>query len=246
VDIVLESTGSFRDRGSNEGHLRAGAKTVIVAAPGEKLDATFVYGINHQDYDPGRHQIVSNASCTTNCLAHVVKVLHDNFCLSYGLMTTCHSYTMDQRLLDGSHSDLRRARAACLSMIPTSTGAAQAVTEVLPELSGRLDGLAVRVPTPNVSLVDLVATVQLPTTKEEVNQAFMAAQDGPLQGILAVSFEPLVSTDYNGAGHSAIVDAELTNVLGGTMVKVMAWYDNEMGYSHRTLDLAVHVGRHLD
>jgi glyceraldehyde 3-phosphate dehydrogenase len=246
VDIVLECTGAFRDRGSNEGHLRAGAKTVIVAAPGEKLDATFVYGINHQDFDLGCHQIVSNASCTTNCLAHVAKVLHDNFGFSHGLMTTCHSYTMDQRLLDGSHSDLRRARAACLSMVPTSTGAAQAVAEVLPELTGRLDGLAVRVPTPNVSLVDLVATVQRPTSKEEVNQTFKEAQDGPLQGILAVSFEPLVSTDYNGASYSAIVDAELTNVMGGTLVKVMAWYDNEMGYSHRTLDLAVHVGRHLN
>jgi glyceraldehyde 3-phosphate dehydrogenase len=246
VDIVLESTGAFRDRASNEGHLRAGAKKVIVGAPGKKLDATFVYGVNHLDYDPGRHQIVSNASCTTNCLAPVVKVLHEGFGLEYGLMTTCHSYTMDQRLLDGSHSDLRRARAACLSMVPTSTGAARAVTEVMPELAGRLDGLSVRVPTPNVSLVDLVATVKRATTKDEVNQAFVAAQEGWLQGILAVSFEPLVSTDYNGAGFSAVVDAELTNVMGGSLAKVMAWYDNEMGFSHRMLDLAVHVGRHLD
>ncbi len=246
VDIVLESTGGFRDRPSNEGHLRAGAKKVIVGATGKKLDATFVYGVNHQDYDPVRHQIMSNASCTTNCLAPVVKVLHDKFGLEYGLMTTCHSYTMDQRLLDGSHSDLRRARAAGLSMIPTSTGAARLVAEVIPELSGRLDGLAVRVPTPNVSLADLVATVSRPTSREEVNQALVAAEDGPLRGILAVSFEPLVSTDYNGSGYSAIVDAELTKVLGGTLVKVMAWYDNEMGFSNRMLDLAVHVGRHLD
>ncbi len=246
VDIVLESTGGFRDRPANEGHLRAGAKKVIVGATGKKLDATFVYGVNHQDYDPVRHQIMSSASCTTNCLAPVVKVLHDKFGLEYGLMTTCHSYTMDQRLLDGSHSDLRRARAAGLSMIPTSTGAARLVTEVIPELSGRLDGLAVRVPTPNVSLADLVATVSRPTSREKVNQALVAAADGPLRGILAVSFEPLVSADYNGAGYSAIVDAELTKVLGGTLVKVMAWYDNEMGFSNRMLDLAVHVGRHLD
>ncbi|MFZ5449801.1 MAG: type I glyceraldehyde-3-phosphate dehydrogenase [Thermodesulfobacteriota bacterium] len=246
VDIVLESTGAFRDRASNEGHLRAGAKKVIVGAPGKKLDATFVYGVNHRDYDPVRHQIISNASCTTNCLAPLVKVLHDNFGLEYALMTTCHSYTMDQRLLDGSHSDLRRARAACLSMIPTSTGAARAVTEVLPELAGRLDGLSVRVPTPNVSLVDLVATVQRPASKEEVNQAFVAAQEGPLQGILAISLEPLVSSDYNGSSYSAVVDAELTNVMGGTLVKVMAWYDNEMGFSHRMLDLAAHIGRSLE
>ena len=180
VDIVLESTGAFRDRASNEGHLRAGAQRVILGAPGKKLDATLVYGVNHRDFDPARHRIISNASCTTNCLAPVVKVLHDAFGLEYGLMTTCHSYTMDQRLLDGSHSDLRRARAACLSMIPTSTGAARAVTEVLPALAGRLDGLSVRVPTPNVSLVDLVATVTRPTSREAVNQAFVAAAAGPL------------------------------------------------------------------
>jgi len=245
VDIVLESTGAFRDRASNEGHLKAGAQRVILGAPGKKLDGTFVYGVNHTDFDPARHRIISNASCTTNCLAPVVKVLHDVFGLEYGLMTTCHSYTMDQRLLDGSHSDLRRARAACLSMIPTSTGAARAVTEVMPELTGRLDGLSVRVPTPNVSLVDLVATLARPTSKEEVNQAFVEAAAGSLAGVLAVSFEPLVSTDYNGSGFSAVLDAELTNVLGGTLVKVMAWYDNEMGFSHRMLDLAAYVGRHV-
>jgi glyceraldehyde 3-phosphate dehydrogenase len=245
VDIVMESTGAFRDRAANEGHLRAGAQRVILGAPGKKLDATLVYGVNHRDFDPVRHRIISNASCTTNCLAPVVKVLHDAFGLEYGLMTTCHSYTMDQRLLDGSHSDLRRARAACLSMIPTSTGAARAVTEVLPALAGRLDGLSVRVPTPNVSLVDLVATVTRPTSRDEVNQAFVAAAAGSLAGVLAMSFEPLVSTDYNGASFSAVVDAELTNVMGGTLVKVMAWYDNEMGFSHRMLDLAAYVGRHV-
>ena len=182
VEVVLESTGAFRDRASNEGHLKAGAQRVILAAPGKKVDATFVYGVNHEDFDPARHQIVSNASCTTNCLAPVVKVLHDDFGLEYGLMTTCHSYTMDQRLLDGSHSDLRRARAACLSMMPTSTGAARAVTEVMPDLTGRLDGLSVRVPTPNVSLIDLVATVSQSTSVDEVNRAFIAAQEGLLQG----------------------------------------------------------------
>jgi glyceraldehyde 3-phosphate dehydrogenase len=243
VDIVLESTGAFRDRASNEGHLRAGAQRVILGAPGKKVDATFVYGVNHRDFDPARHRIISNASCTTNCLAPVVKVLHDAFGLEYGLITTCHSYTMDQRLLDGSHSDLRRARAACLSMIPTSTGAARAVSEVLPALAGRLDGLSVRVPTPNVSLVDLVATVTRPTERDAVNQAFVAAAAGALAGILAVSFEPLVSTDYNGSAFSAVVDAELTSVMGGTLVKVMAWYDNEMGFSNRMLDLAEYVGR---
>lgn len=245
VDIVLESTGAFRDRASNEGHLRAGAQRVILGAPGKKLDATFVYGVNHTDFDPARHRIISNASCTTNCLAPVVKVLHDAFGLEYGLMTTCHSYTMDQRLLDGSHSDLRRARAACLSMIPTSTGAAIAVTEVMPELTGRLDGLSVRVPTPNVSLVDLVATVTRPTSTEAVNQAFVEAAAGSLAGVLGVSFEPLVSSDYNGSGFSAVVDAELTNVMGGTLVKVMAWYDNEMGFSNRMLDLASYIGRRV-
>jgi glyceraldehyde 3-phosphate dehydrogenase len=245
VDIVMESTGAFRDRASNEGHLRAGAQRVILGAPGKKLDGTFVYGVNHADFDPARHRIISNASCTTNCLAPLVKVLHDTFGLEYGLMTTCHSYTMDQRLLDGSHSDLRRARAACLSMIPTSTGAARAVTEVMPELTGRLDGLSVRVPTPNVSMVDLVATVTRPTSREEVNHAFVEAAAGTLSGVLDVSFEPLVSTDHNGSGFSAVVDAELTNVMGGTLVKVMAWYDNEMGFSHRMLDLAAYMGRRL-
>jgi len=242
VEVVLESTGAFRDRASIEGHLKAGAKRVILSAPGKKIDGTFVYGVNHRTFDPSRHFIVSNASCTTNCLAPVVKVLHENFGVEHGLMTTVHSYTMDQRLLDGSHSDFRRARAAALSMIPTSTGAARAVTEVIPELKGRLDGLAVRVPTPNVSLVDFVCTVEKATSREEVNQAFVEAQAGDLQGVLLVSQEPLVSIDFNGSFYSSSVDAELTNVMGGNLVKVMAWYDNEMGFSHRMLDLAVYMG----
>ncbi|MFW6122859.1 MAG: type I glyceraldehyde-3-phosphate dehydrogenase [Thermodesulfobacteriota bacterium] len=242
IRVVLESTGAFRDRASVSGHLEAGAKRVLLAAPGKKIDATFVYGVNHKTFDPAKHFVVSNASCTTNCLAPVVKVLHDNLEVQHGLMTTVHSYTMDQRLLDGSHSDLRRARAAALSMVPTSTGAARAVTEVIPDLKGRLDGLAIRVPTPNVSIIDFVCTVGRATSSEEVNQAFVTAQDGDLKGVLRVSTEPLVSIDYNGSSFSSTVDAELTNVMGGNLVKVMAWYDNEMGFSHRMLDLAVYMG----
>ena len=242
VNVVLESTGAFRDRASVASHLTAGAQRVVLSAPGKKIDATFVYGVNHQDFDPAKHFIVSNASCTTNCLAPVVKVLHDNFEVQHGLMTTVHSYTMDQRLLDGSHHDFRRARAAALSMVPTSTGAARAVTEVIPALKGRLDGLAIRVPTPNVSIIDFVCTVGRATSKEEVNQAFSTAQDGDLKGVLRVSTEPLVSIDYNGSYFSSTVDAELTNVMGGNLVKVMSWYDNEMGFSHRMLDLAVYMG----
>ncbi len=245
VDIVLEATGAFRDRESAAGHLRAGAKKVILSAPGKQIDATFVYGVNHLTFDPAKHTVVSNASCTTNCLAPLVKVLHDNFGIDKGLMTTVHSYTMDQRLLDGSHSDLRRGRAAALSMVPTSTGAARAVTLVIPELKGRLDGLSIRVPTPNVSLVDFVAIVNKATTKEEVNQAFAAAQEGALKGVLHLCTQALVSIDFNGSSYSSIVDAELTNVLDGNLVKVMAWYDNEMGFSNRMLDLAVYMGQHL-
>jgi glyceraldehyde 3-phosphate dehydrogenase len=245
VDIVLEATGAFRDRESAAGHLRAGAKKVILSAPGKQIDATFVYGVNHLTFDPAKHTVVSNASCTTNCLAPLVKVLHDNFGIDKGLMTTVHSYTMDQRLLDGSHSDLRRGRAAALSMVPTSTGAARAVTLVIPELKGRLDGLSIRVPTPNVSLVDFVATVNKVTTKEEVNQAFAAAQEGALKGVLHLCTQALVSIDFNGSAYSSIVDAELTNVIGGNLVKVMAWYDNEMGFSNRMLDLAAYMGQHL-
>jgi len=242
IKVVLESTGAFRDRASIAGHLAAGAQRVILSAPGKKVDGTFVYGVNHKTFDPDKHFIVSNASCTTNCLAPVVKVLHDNFEIEHGHMTTVHSYTMDQRLLDGSHSDFRRARAAALSMVPTSTGAARAVTEVIPELEGRLDGLAVRVPTPNVSLVDFGCNVIRTTNQEEVNQAFFTAQEGDLKGVLQVATEPLVSIDFNGSPFSSIVDSELTTVMGGKMVKVMAWYDNEMGFSHRMLDLAVYMG----
>ncbi len=245
VEVVLESTGAFRDRASNEGHLTAGARKVIMAAPGKNIDGTFVYGVNHLAYDPDRHHIISNASCTTNCLAPLVKVLHENFGIVHGLMTTVHSYTMDQRLLDGSHEDLRRARAAALSMVPTTTGAARAVTEVIPELKGRLDGLSVRVPTPNVSLVDFVATVEKSTSQEAVNQAFAAAQEGALQGILSLCADPLVSVDFNSTTFSAVVDAALTNVMGGNLVKVMAWYDNEMGFSRSMLDLAAYIGQRL-
>jgi glyceraldehyde 3-phosphate dehydrogenase len=245
VQVVLESTGVFRDRVSNEGHIAAGAKKVIIAAPGKKIDGTFVMGVNEQNYDPEKHLVISNASCTTNCLAPVAKVLHDSFGLEYGLMTTIHSYTMDQRLLDGSHQDLRRARAAALSMVPTSTGAARAVSEVLPELKGRLDGLSIRVPTANVSLVDLVAMVKKSTTPEEINQAFETAQEGSLHGILRLSKLPLVSCDYNGCSYSSTVDAELTSVMNGNMVKVMSWYDNEMGFSHRMVDLAAYIGQRL-
>ncbi|MDI6852723.1 MAG: type I glyceraldehyde-3-phosphate dehydrogenase [Deltaproteobacteria bacterium] len=245
IQVVLESTGAFRDKASVEGHIRAGAKKVVLSAPGKKLDGTFVMGVNHHLYDPAKHDVISNASCTTNCLAPVVKVLHQNFGIEHGLMTTTHSYTMDQRLLDGSHSDLRRARAAAMSMVPTSTGAARAVTEVIPELKGRLDGVAVRVPTPNVSIIDFTALVKKSTSIDEVNQAFAAAAAGDLKGILAVSNEPLVSIDYNSTFYSATVDAELTNVMGGNLVKVMAWYDNEMGFSHRMVDLAVYLARML-
>lgn len=243
VDIVLESTGVFRDRTSNEGHLAAGARKVIIGAPGKKVDATFVMGVNEDTYDPEKHVIVSNASCTTNCLAPVVKVLDQNFGVEHGLMTTVHSYTMDQRLLDGSHQDPRRARAAALSMIPTTTGAAKAVAEVLPELKGKLDGISVRVPTANVSVVDFNAIVKKPTTKEEVNEAFHQAAAGRLQGILQVVTLPLVSCDYNGCPYSASLDAELTMVMQGHMVKVMAWYDNEMGFSNRMINLAAYMGQ---
>lgn len=245
IDIVLESTGAFRDRASNEGHLTAGAKKVIIGAPGKKVDATFVMGVNEHTYDPAVHTIVSNASCTTNCLAPIVKVLHQNFGVEYGLMTTVHSYTMDQRLLDGTHQDLRRARAAALSMVPTTTGAAKAVAEVLPELKGKLDGISVRVPTANVSLVDFNAIVSRDTSAAEVNQALMAAAAGALQGIIQVVDKPLVSIDFNGCRYSASVDAPLTSVMQGRLVKVMAWYDNEMGFSSRMVDLAVYMGQRL-
>jgi glyceraldehyde 3-phosphate dehydrogenase len=238
VDVVMESTGKFRDRESNVAHLKAGAKKVIVSAPGKGLDATFVMGVNTNTYDPARHDVVSNASCTTNCLAPVAKVLQDSFGIRHALMTTVHSYTMDQRLLDGSHKDLRRARAACASMVPTSTGAAVAVGLVIPELKGKLDGLAIRVPTPNVSIVDLTAELEHKTTAQEINAAFKAASENHLRGILAYSDLPLVSVDYTSSPFSAIVDAQLTHVIDGRMAKVLAWYDNEFGFSTRMIELA--------
>jgi glyceraldehyde 3-phosphate dehydrogenase len=237
VDVVFESTGLFTDRDSAAKHIAAGAKKVIVTAPAKKPDLTVVLGVNAEKYDPASHHIISNASCTTNCLAPVAKVLHESFGIRKGWMTTVHSYTNDQQLLDLPHKDLRRARAAALSIIPTTTGAALAVGEVLPELKGRLDGISMRVPTPNVSIVDLAAILDKKTTKEEVNAAFKAASDGPLKGLMQYTEAPLVSIDFRGNPHSAIVDAPYTSVMDGDFVKVLAWYDNEWGYSNRCVDL---------
>ena len=234
---MLESTGLFAKRDDAAKHLAAGARRVIITAPAKQPDLTVVLGVNHDRYDPDRHRIISNASCTTNCLAPVAKVLHEQFGLKRGWMTTVHAYTNDQKLLDLPHKDLRRARSAGLSMIPTTTGAAVAVGEVLPELKGRLDGIAMRVPTPNVSVVDLVAQVDRPATAETVNAAFAAAADGPLSGILHVATEPLVSIDFKGNPHSSIVDASCTSVMEGDFVKLLSWYDNEWGYSSRCVDL---------
>jgi len=245
VDIVLESTGFFTQRDRAAQHLSAGAQKVIISAPAKQEDITIVMGINHNDYDPAKHHVLSNASCTTNCLVPVVRVLIDNFGFQRGFMTTVHSYTNDQRLLDFPHNDLRRARAAALSMIPTSTGAARATALVIPEVKGKLDGMALRVPTADVSLVDLTCVVEKPTSREEVNAAFKKAADGPLEGILAISDEPLVSADYIGDLHSSTVDSMITNVIDSTLVHVSAWYDNEMGYSARCIDLIEHVGRQL-
>jgi len=245
VDIAAECTGIFRDREGASKHLASGARKVIISAPAGDPDITIVMGVNSNQYDPRQHHIVSNASCTTNCLAPVAKVLLENFGLKHGLMTTIHSYTGDQRLLDFPHKDLRRARAAALSMIPTTTGAAKAVALVLPELSGKLNGLAIRVPTPNVSLVDLVATVEKSeVTVSEINEALKQASEGELSGILGYSEKPLVSIDYNGSSLSSIVDAPTTYVVDN-MVKVLSWYDNEAGYSHRMVDLAAMIGKEL-
>jgi glyceraldehyde 3-phosphate dehydrogenase len=241
VDVVFEGTGKFTDRDGAAKHLAAGAKKVIITAPAKKPDGTFVMGVNHEKYDPAKHQIISNASCTTNCLAPFAKVLHDNFGIVRGWMTTIHSYTNDQNLLDLPHKDLRRARAAALSMIPTTTGAAAAVGEVLPELKGKLDGFAMRVPTPNVSVVDLAVVVSKKTSKEEINAAFTAAASGPMKGILAVSTDPLVSIDFRGNPNSSIVDAAYTAVMDGDFVKVLSWYDNEWGYSVRCVDLLKYI-----
>jgi len=243
VEIVMESTGLFRNRESASKHLSAGAKKVIISAPAKDPDITIVMGVNDDKYNPGSHHIISNASCTTNCLAPVAKVLVENFGIKKGLMTTIHSYTNDQRILDLPHKDLRRARAAGLSMIPTTTGAAVAVSFVLPELKGKLDGLAIRIPTPNVSLVDLVATLEKEVTEEEVNGALKTAAETTLKGVLLYSEEELVSCDFNGTRYSSIVDAPNTRVIGGNMVKVLAWYDNEMGYANRMVDLALYLAK---
>ena len=237
VDIVLESTGLFANREAASKHFTGGAKRVIVTAPAKGPDVTVVLGVNADLYDPTKHKLISNASCTTNCLAPVAKVLHEHFGLEHGWMTTVHSYTNDQQLLDLPHKDYRRARAAGVSMIPTTTGAALAVGEVLPELKGRLDGISVRVPTPNVSIVDLVANVNNKTTSDEVIKAFQEAADGPLKGVLQVSEDELVSVDFKGNPHSSIVDAAYTKVMDGNFIKVLAWYDNEWGYSNRCVDL---------
>ncbi|HMC75859.1 MAG TPA: type I glyceraldehyde-3-phosphate dehydrogenase [Vicinamibacterales bacterium] len=237
VDVVFESTGLFTDRDSAAKHLAAGAKKVIITAPAKKPDFSVVLGVNEEKYDPKTHHIISNASCTTNCLAPLAKVLHQTFGIKKGWMTTCHSYTNDQQLLDLPHKDLRRARAAALSIIPTTTGAASAVGEVMPDLKGKLDGISLRVPTPNVSCVDLAAILGKTATGDEVNAAFKAAADGPLKGILEYVTEPLVSIDFRGNPHSSIIDAPYTKVMDGDFVKVLAWYDNEWGYSNRCVDL---------
>ena len=242
VDVVVESTGFFTKRDDAAKHLASGAKKVIISAPAKGPDLTVVLGVNEDRYDPAQHHIVSNASCTTNCLAPVVQVLHERFGLRRGWMTTVHSYTNDQKLLDLPHKDLRRARAAGVSMIPTTTGAAVAVGEVLPELKGKLDGIAIRVPTPNVSIVDLVAQVERAATADDINEAFRVASEGRLRGVLQLSTEPLVSIDFKGNPHSSIVDAAYTKVMDGDFVKVLAWYDNEWGYSSRCVDLIVLLG----
>jgi glyceraldehyde 3-phosphate dehydrogenase len=243
VDIVLESTGLFTDAEKAGAHRAAGAKKVIISAPGKNEDATLVLGVNEAQYDPAKHHILSNASCTTNCVAPVIKVLNDSFGITRGLMTTIHSYTNDQKILDVFHKDLRRARAAALNMIPTTTGAAKVVGVVIPELKGKLHGMAIRVPTPTVSLVDFVADLKRTVTVEEVNSAFSAAADGSLKGILQYCTEPLVSMDFKGSDYSAIFDSLSTMVLDGSMIKVLAWYDNEWGYSCRLADLAAFVAR---
>ncbi|RLC25578.1 MAG: type I glyceraldehyde-3-phosphate dehydrogenase [Deltaproteobacteria bacterium] len=241
VETVMECTGLFRDREKAAGHLEAGARKVIISAPAKGPDATLVMGVNHHEYDPQKHHVVSNASCTTNCLAPVCKVLLDNFGIEKGLMTTTHAYTGDQRLLDFPHKDLRRARAAACAMIPTTTGAARAVALVLPQLEGKLNGMAIRVPTPNVSVVDLVAQLSKPATVEEINRAMADAAASDLKGILGYCDEPLVSIDFNGTRESSTVDALSTMTVGDDMVKVLSWYDNEFGYANRMVDLALYM-----
>lgn len=245
VDIAIESTGLFTARENAAKHLDAGAKKVIISAPAKNPDITVVFGVNHKKYNPDTHHIISNASCTTNCLTPVAKVVMDNFGIVKGLMTTIHSYTNDQRILDLPHSDLRRARAAAVSMIPTTTGAAKAVAEVLPELKGRMDGMAIRVPTPNVSLVDVVFQLEKTATAEEVNAALKRAAESELKGVLGYTEEPLVSKDFNGDPRSSIVDALSTKVLDGNFAKVLSWYDNEWGFSSRVIDLVEHIATSL-
>jgi glyceraldehyde 3-phosphate dehydrogenase len=243
VDLVLESTGRFTDRDQAAAHLAGGAKRVVISAPAKKEDITIVYGVNHEAFDPAKHQVISNASCTTNCLVPVVKVILDRFGFIHGFMTTVHSYTNDQSILDLPHKDLRRARAAAMSIIPTTTGAAKATSLVIPELKGKIDGVALRVPTPDVSVVALTCVVQKATSADEVNNAFReAAKSGPLKNILTVSDEPLVSVDYIGSLQSSTIDALSTSVVGGTLVNVTSWYDNEMGYSARCVDLLKYIG----
>lgn len=246
VDVVVESSGRFTHRKDAALHLDAGARKVVISAPGKEEDVTVVLGVNEGDYDPASHHVISNASCTTNCLAPVVKVLSDAFGFERGLMTTVHAYTNDQPTLDSPHKDLRRARAAAVSMIPTTTGAARATSLVLPQVAGRIDGMAIRVPTPDVSLVDLTCTLSREVTAEEVNQAFRKAARGALEGILGVSDAPLVSVDFTGDSRSSVVDAGSTAALEGGMVKVLSWYDNEWGYSCRVVDLVRYVGERLD
>ena len=245
VDIVLESTGLFTDATKARAHLDAGARKVIISAPAKNEDITIVLGVNEDRYDPGAHHIISNASCTTNCLAPAAKVIHDLLNIERGLMNTIHSYTNDQRILDVAHKDPRRARSAGQNIIPTTTGAAKALALVIPDLKGKVDGFSLRVPTPTVSVVDFTAVVSRPTSKEALNEAFRAAAAGPLNGILGVSDEPLVSSDFKGDSRSSIIDAETTMVLGDTMVKILAWYDNEWGYSCRVADMIAYVAARL-
>jgi glyceraldehyde 3-phosphate dehydrogenase len=241
VDVALECTGKFNTREGGEKHLAAGARKVLFSAPAKGEDITVVMGVNFDQYDAGKHHLISNASCTTNCLAPVVKVIHDAFGIKHGLMTTVHAYTNDQATLDQPHKDLRRARAAALSMIPTSTGAAKAIGLVLPALKGKLDGLAIRVPTPTVSVVDLTATLEKDVTREEVNAALKAAANGPLKGVLGYTEELLVSVDFKGDPHSSIVDGPSTTVIGGNLLKVLAWYDNEWGFSNRMVEVSTRL-----
>ncbi len=245
VQLVVEASGHFTSREKAAAHLSAGAKKVVLSAPGEGADATFCMGVNERDYDPKKHDVVSNASCTTNCLAPIAKVLHENFGIVHGLMTTVHAYTNDQKLLDAPHKDPRRARAAAMSMIPTSTGAARAIGLVIPALKGKLDGIAVRVPTPNVSLVDLCALLERDADSKAINLAMKKAAEGELKGILEYCEEPLVSTDFNGNPSSSILDSPLTKVIGARLAKVFAWYDNEWGYANRLVDVTSYIASKL-